>query len=165
MGSRRVSTAAGRRVAVSVAGALTIAAGLFAVPAAAETIEVPIAETTAVGTPGTSVALGSAEVAEDLQGRSCEVSIVVKNQSSDHPGNVVVVTSGDSQIAVSAVEDVAFTTTTGGGTLTLGPTIDVSVTLGTDDRSSLGSNLSVTCEPLPETAPPPSVEGDPKYTG
>ena len=140
-------------------------AGLITVPAAADTIEVPIAEATAVGTPGTSVPLGSAEVAEDLQGRSCDVTIVVKNQSSDHPGNVVVVTSGDSRIEVPAVEDVAFTTTEGGGTLTLGPTIDVSVTLGTDDRSSLGSNLSVTCEPLPEAPPPPPVPGNPQYTG
>lgn len=165
MGARRFSIAGGKRVAISAAGALAIAAGLIAVPAAADTIEVPIADVAAKGDPGSTVQIGSADVDGELQGRSCEVAVVVKNQVSEHPGNKLIITSGDSRIEIPGIEDTANGVTEAGGTLTLGTTINVGVMLGNANITSLGSSLTVTCAPLPETPPPPPVTGEPPYTG
>lgn len=156
----------GRRVSVvSAVGIMAAGALLVGGPASAQTIDVPIEEVYTTGEPGTSVAIGSAEVAEDLQGRSCEISATVTNQSSEHPGNTLVITSGDSTVEVAGIEENADAVTTSGGTLTLGADIQVSVVLGDTGGTSLGSSLTVTCEPLPATPPPPPVVADPPYTG
>ncbi len=165
MGARRLSLASGKRVAIAAAGAFALAAGLIAVPASADTIEVPIAEVAAKGEPGSLVAIGSTDVDADLQGRSCAVAVVVQNQVSAHPGNTLVITSGDSRIEVPDIEATANGVTEAAGTLTLGETINVGVMLGNANITSLGSSLTVTCEPLPETPPPPPVSGEPPYTG
>lgn len=161
-----VSTRTGRRItAISVAGLVAIGAALFGSPVAAQTIEVPIQDVATSGEPGSLVTMGSAEVAADLQGRSCEIAAVVTNQSSEHAGNTLVITSGDSKVEVANIEDVANAVSTSGGTLTLGTSIDVSVLLGDSGFTSLGSSLTVTCEPLPPTPPTPPVPATPTYTG
>lgn len=161
-----VPATAGRRIAaVSIAGLAAIGAAFFGTPVSAQAIEVPIQDVMTNGEPGSSVALGSADVSDDLQGRSCEVAAVVTNQSSEHAGNVLVISSGDSSITVASIEDQANTVTSGSGTLTLGSTVEVAVVLGDTGGTSLGSSLTVTCAPLPPTPPPPAVEGEPPYTG
>ncbi len=165
MGERRISIASGRRVAIAAVGALALAAGMIAAPVGAQTIEVPIDQVAAKGDPGSTVQIGSTDIDESLQGRSCEVSIVVKNQESENPGNKLVITSGESRIEVEGIEDTAQELTEASGTLTLGSTINVAVMLGNANITSLGSSLTVTCEPLPESEPPPPVDGEPPYTG
>ncbi|MGI9597273.1 MAG: hypothetical protein ACR2QK_14010, partial [Acidimicrobiales bacterium] len=147
-----------RFAAVVVAISIAAAVGLVAAPAGAETISVPIPDAVVSGEPGSTVALGSAPVPAELQGRSCAVAIVVTNQISEHPGNELVVSSGDSQVVVPGIEDVANEVTSAEGTVTLGESIDVSVKLGPNSNiTSLGSSLTVTCEPLP-APPPPTPE-------
>lgn len=160
------SSALTRRLAVVVAMFLAVTVGFVAAPVGADTIEVEIPTTAVKGDPGTTVVLGGSAVEADLQGRSCEVAVVVTNQVSKNPGNKLVVTSGDSRIEVDGIEDVENAVTNAGGTLTLGETIDVYVTLGpTSKITSLGSSLSVTCKLLPVQPPSPPVVTTPTYTG
>ena len=154
-----------RSVAVLLATLLAASVGLLASPAGAETVEVPITNVEAKGDPGSTVLIGSTDIAEDLQGRSCDVTITVKNQTSENPGNTLIVSSGDSSVRVEGIEDTANAITEASGTLTLGPSINVSVQLGNANITSLGSSLTVTCEPLPVTPPTPPVVTDPTYTG
>ncbi len=156
----------GRRVSVvSIVGIGAVGAVFVSGPVSAQTIEVPIEEIYTTGDPGSSVAIGSTEVAEDLQGRSCEISATVTNQSSEHQGNTLVITSGDSTVEVEGIEETADEVITSAGTLTLGTDIQVAVVLGDSGGTSLGSSLTVTCEPLPATPPPDPVVADPPYTG
>ncbi|MEL6985846.1 MAG: hypothetical protein AAFO29_25680 [Actinomycetota bacterium] len=134
-------------------------------PADAQSIEVPVEQTVIRGTPGSTVEIGSAEVPADLVGRTCEITVAVVNQESIHGGNKLIVASGDSSVEVEGIEDQAGSTTTVAGTITLGETLTASVFLAVDDISSLGSSLSVTCEPLPPADPPPPVTTVPNYTG
>lgn len=128
-------------------------------------IEIPIQEVYASGDVGSSVAMGSADIAAELAGRSCNVVVTVTNQQSVHAGNTLVVTSGDSSVSISGIEDEAGAVTTDGGTITLGETISVAVVLGDDGATSLGSSLTVTCEALPDTKPAPPTPAEPTYTG
>ena len=128
-------------------------------------VEIPVEHVYERGAPGTSVAMGSADVADDLVGQTCNVVATVTNQESVHPGNKLVVSSGDSIVEIGGIEDKAGAVTTQGGSLTLGETVTVAVVLGDDGATSLGSSLTVTCEPLPETPPTPPTQADPTYTG
>lgn len=151
--------------------AVTAVAALIAVwavggPAGAETIEVPIEQTFVKGEPGSEVELGASEVPVDLVGETCEITVEVVNQESIHPGNVLVVTSGDSSVEVEGIEDEAGSTITEAGTITLGDQITVTVQLGENRTiTSLGSSLTVTCTPLPPPPPPPPATTTPPYTG
>lgn len=150
-------------------GAVVAVCSLFGSAALAEDpeaiIEIPIHEAYVSGDVGSSVGMGSADVAAELVGRSCNVVATVTNQESVHPGNTLVVTSGDSSVSIGGIEDEAGAVTTEAGTITLGSTISASVVLGDDGATSLGSSLTVTCEALPETEPTPPTPASPVYTG
>lgn len=128
-------------------------------------IRIPVQEAYVTGDVGSSVPMGSADVDAALVGRSCNVVATVANQESVHPGNTLVVSSGDSSVSIAGIEDVAGEVTTEGGTITLGDTVSVAVVLGEDGATSLGSSLTVTCEALPETKPTAPTPADPTYTG
>jgi hypothetical protein len=145
--------------------AMALLLGLFGGSAEAETVEVPIGTSYTKGDAGSVHELGSAQVPADLVGRTCTVDVVVTNQESVHEGNRLIVSSDGSHVAVEGVEDVADGVTTSAGELVLGSTLVVSVELGADGASSLGSNLTVTCEPLPETPAAKPVVQEPTYTG
>ncbi len=166
MGNMERGTSGRGRVAIAIAVLLAAVASFGAGPVAAETVDVPIGDTAVAGQPGDVIPLGSAAVAADLVGRACEITAVVTNQESAHPGNKLIITSGDSTLELDGIEDVANEVTTSTGTVTLGSSIDVAVMLGPDRTlSSLGSSLTVTCVALPPSPPPPAVEGQPTYTG
>ena len=128
-------------------------------------IEVPVAEVFVTGDVGSSVDMGQAEVDAAVVGQACNVTATVANQSSVHPGNTLVVSSGDSSVVINGIEDTADAVTVQGGTLTLGDTVSVAVVLGEDGATSLGSSLTVTCEALPVTEPTASLIETPTYTG
>ncbi len=168
------------RQTIAVVSALFVATvvGLFASPAfaqddqssdasagAATEVTVPMTETYVTGTAGETVQIGSVDVDAALQGRTCEVVAAITNQSSVHLGNTLVVTSGDSSISMENIEDVADTTVTKGGTITLGQTITAAVVLGADGATSLGSSMNLTCAALPVTPVAPVVPATPSYTG
>ncbi|MGF1597914.1 MAG: hypothetical protein ACFCVK_13440 [Acidimicrobiales bacterium] len=161
----RATTGVARALAV-MGTTLVLALGAFGGPAAADDkVEVPIATAYNAGEPGSVHQLGSAPVPADLTGRTCTVNITVTNQESVHAGNRVIVSSDGSQVALAGVEDTAGGVTTSVGELVMGSTIDVSVELGSDGLSSLGSNLTVTCEALPVAPPAKPVVQTPTYTG
>ena len=85
--------------------------------------------------------------------------------SSLAPIRWLIVASGNSTVEIQGIEDVADFVTQQQGSLTLGETVVVSVELGNDGATSLGSSLSVTCEPLPPAPPPKPVVKEPTYTG
>ncbi len=134
-------------------------------PVSADTINVPVIEAYVSGDPGSTLEIGNTAVEADLQGRSCNVVAEITNGASVHPGNTLIVTSGDSQVEISGIEDVADSVRQEGGSLTLGPSIEVSVMFGDEGISSLGSSLTLVCEALPPTPPAPPVPGEPPYTG
>ena len=145
-------------VAVSLAFALLGALlGFGADPASAETLEVPVSGTPVTGQPGTTVSLGSTPVPDHLQGRDCDFSIVVTNQGSEHAGNTLIVASGGRQLLVSGIEDTAGATKTGGGRLTLGAVVDVSVALG---PKAPGSSVAVDISCTTSNGRPKPIKGD-----
>jgi hypothetical protein len=164
--TREVATKTARRTAaVGAAGLVALVASLHGSPVSAQTIDVPIGDAYLNGAPGSVTTIGTGSVPADLVGRSCNLAVAVVNQGSVHPGNSVIVSSGTSQVTVASVEEVADITVKGAGVLTLGSTIEVKLQLGNDGLSSLGSNVSVTCEPLPVAPPPTPIPKQPKYTG
>ena len=158
-----------RRVIVGIVLAvlLAVAGSILSSPASADTdmIDVPIGTPVAEGAEGDVVVIGGADVNEEFIGRSCNLEVVVTNQQSVHAGNVLIVTSGDSTTTVTGIEDTAGTVTTQGGTLTLAETVTIAIQLGPDGLSSVGSNLTVTCEALDPAPPAAPVVTTPEYTG
>jgi hypothetical protein len=146
-------------------GVLALLLGLVASPASADEIDVPIDDVIVSGDAGSVHEIGGTDVDADLVGRTCDIVAEVTNQSSVHTGNTLIVTTGDSTVTVEGIEDVADGVVTKAGSVTLGSTIKVSVELGDDGTSSLGSNLTVTCEALPEAPPAEPVVETPEYTG
>lgn len=167
----------GPRKAIGVAAAFLVAivVGALASPAVAQDddattgtateVTIPTSDAYANGAEGDSVAIGSTSVDESLQGRTCEVTATITNQSSVHPGNSLVVTSGSSSVTIDDIEGEANGVVTKGGTITLADTISAAVVLGPDGASSLGSNLQLTCAALPVTPVAPVVPSTPTYTG
>lgn len=147
------------------AALLALVVVLIGLPASAQTVELDFDDVAVGGDEGTTVEIGKADVDSELVGRSCNLVAEVQNQSSVHPGNKLIVTSGDSTLEIEAIEDTADGLTSEAGTLTLGETIVVAVQFGPNQYTSLGSNLTVTCEPLPPSPPPSTVPADPPYSG
>jgi hypothetical protein len=139
--------------------------GLTGLPASAQTIEVPITQSFASGAPGSTTALGSVPVPANLVGRSCTAQAVVTNQESIHPGNTLIITSGASSVSVAGIEETPGSVTSQAGVLTLGDSITVSLQFGNDGLSSLGSNLTVTCAPIPAQTTVVPVTTTVKYSG
>lgn len=163
---RTVRFSSGFRLGVAVlAASVTVGLMMAGGPASAQTVEVDIGDVIVQGEVGSSQRIGSAAVDAELVGRSCEVTATVTNQASAYEDNVLVVTSGDTRVEIPGIEADIDGVTVAGGTLTLGDTIEVDIVLGALGVSSLGSSLSVTCEPLSPTPPPPAVKGEPPYTG
>ncbi len=106
--------------------------------------------------PGSVVMLAEVDVEDDLVGRTCLLNVESQNQSSVHPGNDLIVSTGGSQAVVVGVEDEV-----NGGTnqvyeMVVGETINVELRIGQDGMSSLGFGLSFDC-PTPVEAPPTDI--------
>ncbi len=139
-----------RRYGVAILGvaALTLA---MAIPAAAQDgWEVPV-DTIVRSKPGVVTELVKIDVPEEHQGASCDLDAIGQNQGSVHPGNDLLVMTGDSDVTVEGVEDTAFQTTPKSVELVLGSTITVSLVMGPDEVFSGGLTLSFNCPPPPTT--------------
>jgi hypothetical protein len=129
---------------------LMAAAAVTMIPAVSLADDLTIPLTVGIsGTPGDVLPLGSTEVDASLVGRTCSVTYAGHNNESVHPGTDLYVSSGESQAVLSGVEDFAGKTTIGSSSLTLGPSVSVSVKVGSDGVASLGASLTFMC-----TAPP-----------
>lgn len=140
---------------------------VIGIPAAmAVEIEISI-DTVVIADEGSNIILATADVPPELVGSSCTATAQAINQPSVHPGNDLIIASGDGSIVLADVEREAGVTTTTEGTLTLGPTLVVSLRMGADGVFSAGLIVTIgtDCTPPPTTTtttePPPTTTEPP----
>ena len=133
----------GRAPFVVVALGLTL--GLAATAAGAEEgLTVPI-DTVVRTEPGVETLLASMPVDASLVGAQCDVAIDAHNQESVHPGNDLVVRSGESSAVLANVEGQSGADTTASAELVLGESLTVSLVMGSDGVFSGGFDLAFDC--------------------
>jgi hypothetical protein len=113
-------------------------------PASTMSLSFPLT-TVVTGASGSIHEVTSGDVAGDMVGQSCTVTIEVDNNGSAHPNSNVIVASGGGQVVVPNVETLPGGATTGQGNLTLGTTVSVSVQLGPDGVFSGGGSVELLC--------------------
>lgn len=105
---------------------------------------------------GATRVLQTKTVSSEKKGEACTVVAKAKNQGSVHPGNNLVVRSGNSQIVLRNVERAAGATTESSSKITLGDQITVSLVMGRDKVFSGGMDVALDCEkpePVKSVAP------------
>ncbi len=108
-------------------------------------VEIPLI--TVVRTdPGIHTLLASMAVPADLVGQECSVESHAENNSSVHPGNDLVVTSGAASVTLADVEGAAGKITTATATVTLGDDVAVTLIMGGDGVFSAGATAVVVLE-------------------
>lgn len=123
------------------------------VPAAAEDDITLNPDKVLVAEPGSLQPVASHQVPAELQGLTCTLRVVAENGSSVHPGNTVIVTTGDERVETPGVEDTADGSVIDVHTVVLGDTLEVAMLMGPEGLSSLGFTIGVECEKPPPTAP------------
>ncbi len=125
-------------------------------PAGAQTsggiVEIPLI--TKIKTePGVRTVLATMAVPGDLVGQVCSVESRAENNSSVHPGNDLVITSGSASATLSDIESSPGAVTTAAGTMTLGDEVTVTLVMGPDGVFSAGATAVVVleCSPPPTT--------------
>ena len=158
-----------RHLILGLVAAMTAVLATGAAAAADEIINIPIDTViTRQGTrEGDVRVLARAPVTPDLVGATCTVESEADNQSSVHPNNDVIVSSGSDQVVLEGVEDEPGQISLASGTLTLGTEITAAVRIGPDRQFSGGIIVQLDCdtpesgqEPtttVPPTEPPVSV--------
>jgi hypothetical protein len=141
----------GSRLAGWVLVVLAVASlGMTAVGAEADDISLEVPLPTVVRAPaGTEHLLASTTVPSDLVGKRCAVTIHGTNQESVHPGNDLVIASGDDALVLTDVEGEAFGESEREGSLRLGDGLTVTLVMGSDGVFSAGMTVRVSC---PETS-------------
>jgi hypothetical protein len=108
-------------------------------------ISVPV-KTIIRGDIGSTHVLAEETVNEELVGMVCEVNATAKNQGSVHPGNDIIVSSGDSSVTLVNVEREANGLTNAEGELTMSSDLTVTLVLGKDKVFSGGMDVNLNCE-------------------
>ncbi len=137
-----------RRVRRSLAAGLIIflTAGFGLSPVGAGNLDLPI-DTVVRAEPGTVTELRRVSVDADLIGSRCELGITAENQDSVHPGNHLVVASGDSHATLHDVEgEAGRVSNTVAPEITLGETVVVSLVMGSDGVFSGGFSVTLSCD-------------------
>jgi len=138
--------------------AVTAAFLVTGVPAALA-VEISISiDTVVTADEGTITVLATADIPPELIGSSCTAAAKAVNQPSVHPGNDLIVASGEGSIVLADVEREAGATTTTEGTLTLGPTVTVSLRMGPDARFSAGLVVTIGEDCTPPTTTTTTTE-------
>lgn len=109
-------------------------------------IEISIPIDTVIHAPANSrTLLESADVPAEFANHLCEVRAHAENQISTHPGNDLIVQSGDSQVVLADVEAEPGKVIEAEGPLELGDQIDVWLVMGRDRVFSAGIEVVVEC--------------------
>lgn len=132
-----------RRI-VLLALAMSFATGVAA--AAQDSLIVPL-DTVVRAPAGSSTVLAEIAVDSDLVGLECTIEASAINQSSVHPGNDIVVSTGTSSVTLRDVEGEPSKSTTADGTVILGPAITLTLIMGPDGVFSAGASVQFTCAP------------------
>jgi hypothetical protein len=171
----RVRTALAAAIALATILALTLVALVAPSPAGAEE-EISISPDSVVrGDPGSVTEVASASVPAELIGSECVLRVVALNGASTHPGNVLIVSTGDTQAVIPDVEAAPDGSVVAERTVALGATITLEIKLGDSGISSLGFTAGFDCPPaeptvlgsqqLPETPTAQATHAQPTYTG
>jgi uncharacterized repeat protein (TIGR01451 family) len=133
--------------------------------ARATVIEISI-DTVVTAGEGSITVLATADTPPDLIGMSCLGVAEAINQPSVHPGNDLIVASGDDSIVLEDVEREPNAVTTAEGLLTLGPTVTVSLRMGPDELFSGGLifTMGECTPPTTTTTEPPTTTTEPTTT-
>lgn len=154
-GGRQEGLVLKRILALLAAGVAFFAIGVP--PALAVEIDISI-DTVVTADEGSITLLATTDVPPDLIGSSCVGVAKAINQPSVHPGNDLIIASGDGSIVLADVEREAGLTTTTEGVLTLGPTVTVSLRMGSDGVFSAGLIVSIGDECTPPTTTTTTTE-------
>lgn len=136
---------------IAVGGVVLVAAAMM-LPAGAhaQDFSVNVPSSLIRGPQGSTQPLLSADVPTEFVGATCSVlSTETANQPSVHQGNDITVSSGDDAVTVFGVEDSPGQVRAAEGTITLGTTVALSLTIGNSDAS----------DNMPENFPPPPPIG------
>jgi hypothetical protein len=147
------------RIVVSVT-ILLAAVALGASPASAADLTLP-AGTVIEAAEGSLVELGRVPVDTDRAGPRCTWEASVTNQESVHPGNDILVVSGDSTLVLSDIEASAGKVTSNSGSVYLVDEVVVLLRMGPDEIFSGGLDLTIrydSCQPEPPTTPSTAPE-------
>lgn len=140
-----------RRMAGSIVVALLVFALVGPVSAQADDFEISIPVDTVVRgvEAGSIVPLTDPPVLspEDLVGRECTVVASSENQTSVHPNNHLVVSTGESEVRIEDVESAPALTTNATGNVILGPEVTISLVMGPDRAFSAGIDVTIDCAP------------------
>lgn len=161
---RSVSAARRRLLGAMSVMVLVIVAALALPAAAAERIE--LEQRVLVGEEGSLQQLAEVTVSDDHVGVVCTLLVHTENQDSVHPGNDLVITTGDVQAVIEDVEAEADAGRDLSAEVVLGSTIVVELRFGPHRLSSMGYELDVDCgttAPIiagasTDTEPPPVSE-------
>lgn len=129
----------GLRRSLVVIGALLVVAG----PAGAD-IAIEFDELI-WGPEGSLTTVAEVEVPAEFVGDTCVLAVIAENQASVHPGNDLVVSTGDSQAVIVGVEDEVNGGTSQEYAMVVGSSIVVQLRFGPDGISSLGFGLTFDC--------------------
>ena len=171
----RARTALAAVSALATILALALVAFVAPSPAGAEE-EISIAPDSVVrGSPGSVTEVATAAVPPELVGSECVLTVVALNGSSTHPGNVLIVSTGDTEAVIADVEDAPDGSVVAERTVALGSAITLAIKLGDEGVSSLGFTAGFDCPPveptvlgsqqLPETPTAQATHAQPTYTG
>ena len=141
----------GSRLAGLLVVVLAVASlGLTAIGAEADDISLEVPLPTVVRAPaGTEHLLAATTVPGDFVGKLCAVTAHGSNQESAHPGNDLVIASGDDSLVLADVEGEAFGESSEEGALRLGDGLTVTLVMGPDGVFSAGMSVRISC---PETS-------------
>ncbi|MGH1504073.1 MAG: hypothetical protein ACRBI6_10995 [Acidimicrobiales bacterium] len=139
---RRPATARAAAAVVSILGALVLTAA-FASPV--DGSDLTVGTTYIWAEPGSHIELGRAPLG-GTEGQVCTWSATAtsSNQHSVHPGNDIVVRSGDTSIVLAGVEDVAGGSVSGTATGALGADLVATLVMGPDGVFSGGVTVTAT---------------------
>lgn len=129
---------------VRIVAAVLVGLALVATPASAD-ISIDF-DDFITGPVGSLRTLTEVDVPAELVGQTCLISVLAENQVSVHPGNDLVITTGDTETVISDVEDEADEALNESYPVVVGATILVQLRFGTDGQSSLGFGLTFDCE-------------------
>jgi hypothetical protein len=110
------------------------------------------------GSEGDMVRVAEVAVDAHMLGATCVGTVTVENNSSAHPGNDFIITSGGTSVEIPDFERVAGKVTTTKSKLVLGGSVTATIRLGAHGVASLAGDTVVVasiCQPPPTTTTTP----------
>ncbi len=137
--------------ALTASFSIAISAIVETAHAAPGVIKIPI-DTVVRSDEGVQTVLADVAVPSDLVGRTCTATYLDLNNTSRHPGNDLVLSTGDVSVTFAGVEDEPGQSTQASGNIVLGPSITVTLIMGPDTIFSADAELVVDCPDPPATS-------------